>query len=296
MQDQDSRQACGDPTCERSLLPPEAACWGGLPLMWVEASPHVAQADLVVERNALVLMDSGCAQVDYGFGLQSLSCDLRAGSIGYFAQGTHLRASRWRWAPARRIAIDLQSACEAEPMLSEQFQRAPCTTEMEFHDAELAALVRGMAREAAHGSPNGRLFAESLSLGVMLRLQQRAAARHRRSRERGRLTAAQLQAVDDLVRSSLGRQISLGMLAQASGFSPAQFVRLFKNTVGCTPHQYVLRMRLERARDLVLATVLPLAVIADETGFSSQSHMTSAFVRALKTPPGEMRRQGRVRG
>ena len=69
-------------------------------------------------------------------------------------------------------------------------------------------------------------------------------------------------------------------------------MRLFKNTFACTPYQYVLDMRLRHARALVLGGQLPLAGIAEEAGFSSQSHMTTAFVRAFGATPGDLRRAG----
>lgn len=291
MQDEEPRNACGDPCHERSLLPAEGASWGGLPVAWLQARPHEVRADLVVERHVLVMIDSGSARADFGYGSRNLSCDLRAGAIGTFRQGTHMRMSHWRWPAARRIAVDLEAATLlGDTALAEQLRAAPWETEIEFHDPELAALVRGMVREAAAGCPNGRLFAESLSLGLALRLQQRAAARHGNGRERGRLAPAQVRKLDELIRTAGGRQVTLAMLAQASGFSPAQFVRLFRNTLGCSPHQYVLRSRLERARAMVVAGQMSLAMVAHETGFASQSHMTSAFVRAYGVPPGEMRR------
>ena len=141
--------------------------------------------------------------------------------------------------------------------------------------------------------PTGSCFAESLSLGVAMRLSRRAIARSGEGRERGKLTAAQVQRVEELVQSKLGGEASLGMLAQATGFSLSQFVRVFKNTFGCTPYHYVFSARIERARELVISSSVPLAIIAAETGFASQSHMTSAFVRAYKSPPGEMRRGSR---
>jgi AraC family transcriptional regulator len=166
-------------------------------------------------------------------------------------------------------------------------------TEIEFRDPELSAVVRAMVREIAGGCRNGRLYAESLSLGVALRLSQRRNTRSGAARERGKLSAQQLERVQDLVRNSLGGEVCLAALAAEAGFSPAQFVRLFKNTLGMTPYQYVLRARLERARQLVGASDLALTAIAAETGFSSQSHMTAAFAKTFNVRPGEMRRQER---
>ncbi|MCX8004016.1 MAG: AraC family transcriptional regulator [Burkholderiaceae bacterium] len=288
------RSECGEPAFERDLLAGSAAKEAALPIAWIEALPHVAFADIEIERPVLVLLDAGAVELDCGYGRRSVFYGLKAGSIGCFTQGTTLRASRWRWSSARRIAVQLEGACAGDPLLEEQFQRTPCRAELEFMDPELAALMRAMVREAASGGPHGRLYADSLRLGLMLRLQQRASAHTGRGRERARLSVSQLRALEHAVRESLGQPLTVAALAAVVGFSPAQFARLLKNTTGQSPHQYVLQIRLGRARELVLQDKLSLAAIAVETGFSSQSHMTSAFARMFGAPPGEMRRAARL--
>lgn len=280
-----------NPHQERSLLPaPAMAAWSGFPLAWVEAGATAIAGAHTLERTLLATLDHGSALADFGYRGRSRSLDLRAGAIGVFAAGTHMRHCRWRCENVRRIMVELDFDRLSAALPLEDLPRIPIATEFEFRDPALAAMLRAMVREAAEGCPNGPLFAQSLSVGLAMRLQQRAPVRDPRCRERGKLAPAQAQRVEELVRAQLATGISLGVLAQAAGFSTAQFVRLFKNTFGCTPHRYVLRMRLARSRELVLASQLTLAAIAHETGFASQSHMTSAFVRAFRVPPGEMRR------
>jgi AraC family transcriptional regulator len=287
MQHDRNERACGDPSFERSLFPQGAlARWMGLPIAWTESSPHQVRATLTSERNGLVMIDAGATQADFHYGVRAMSCEFTPGAIGFFAVGTELADSRWRWRATRRIALDLDAALPGAEGLLDTLRDLPRRTQIEFHDDELASVLRVMAAEVADGCPRGRLFAESLSLGVALRLQERAA----RTFERGKLMPAQLQRVQDLVDAQLARDLSLAQLAACTGFSPSQFVRLFKNTFGCTPHQYVLRARLARARALVVDTELSLAAVASATGFSSQSHLTSAFVRAFGVPPGKLRR------
>ena len=290
MQDSSSRSACGDPVFERSLLADDALeCWRGLPVSWIEASPHQVHADVLTERNVLVMIDSGSTQADFRYGRRAMSWEFRPGSIGLFTSGTELSLSTWRWTATRRIRLDLDAAlpeCELGALQGFRGQ-----TEIEFRDPELSAVLRAMVLEIVRGCVNGRLYAESLSLGVALRLQQRKS----HGRERGKLSAQQLRKVQDLIRSSLWKDLCLAALAKESGFSPAQFVRLFKNTVGCTPYQFLLQVRLERARELVQGSDQSLTAIAAQTGFASQSHMTSAFARAFAIRPGEMRRLARSR-
>jgi AraC family transcriptional regulator len=286
------QDTCGDPQHETALIPGHARSrWHGLDLEWIGVSPHVVRAELTAERAVLVMIDSGSARVDFRHGQRAMELDLRPGSIGLFTRGTELNRSRWHWHGGRRVVVALDSAAQVEPMLAEPLRRAQHQREFEFVDDELAALVRSMVAEAAGGSPNGRLFAQSLSLGLALRLHHRASARLGMHRERGRFTPAQARRVESLVHSVLGSDLSISTLADEAGFTPSQFVRMFKNTFQCTPHRYVVKARLDRARELVVAGKLPLAAIAVETGFASQSHMTMAFVRSFGAPPGALRRQ-----
>jgi AraC family transcriptional regulator len=284
-----------NPHHERSLFSAQAlAAWSGFPIGWVEASPAAAAGAHTVDKTLLAMLDTGAARAEFGYTRRSACLDLSAGAMGLFVAGTDMHHCRWRCDDGvRRIMIELRPDRLADPLLAEQLHRAPLQTQLEFRDDGLAAVLRSIVREVAAGCPNGALYAESLSLGIALRLQQRGSGAPC-SRERGKLSAVQAQRIEELVRSQLAKPISLRTLADAAGFSSAQFVRLFKNTFGCTPHHYVLRTRLARSRDLVLGSSLPLATIADEAGFASQSHMTSAFVRAYKTPPGQMRREATV--
>jgi AraC family transcriptional regulator len=122
----------------------------------------------------------------------------------------------------------------------------------------------------------------------------RVARTHGRTRrERGMLTAAQLRRVDERIAEAAAGGPSLAALADAAGYSKAHFVRLFRRSTGMSPHRYVLQRRLDRARHLIVTTALALAEVASEAGFSSQSHLNSAYVRRYGCTPGDARREAR---
>src|SRR6202007_3322713 len=148
----------------------------------------------------------------------------------------------------------------------------------EFDDEPLAAMLRAMLREVLDGSPNGALFAQSLSLGVLLHTRRtRGVKPGSGAVERGKLSTVQCQRVPELIEERLGEDLALPTLAGVAGLSRAQFVRLFRNATGTSPHRYVMRRRVERARELLRRTELPLAAIAADLGFSSQSHLNRLF-------------------
>ncbi|HEX4742176.1 MAG TPA: AraC family transcriptional regulator [Caulobacteraceae bacterium] len=87
---------------------------------------------------------------------------------------------------------------------------------------------------------------------------------------------------------------SLEAMAAQAGVTPSHFCRIFKKANGVTPHQYVMKARLERARELLLQTDTPAALVAEQLGFSSQSHFTHAFRQFTGRTPSDFRRQDKV--
>jgi AraC-like DNA-binding protein len=104
------------------------------------------------------------------------------------------------------------------------------------------------------------------------------------------LSDAQARRLVDHIHASLDCELSLFDLSKLVHCSPRQFVRLFSNTFGKTPHQYIINERVARAKDLLLQGRL-LVEIATTLGFSSQSHFSGTFRKATGMSPGRFRRQ-----
>jgi len=147
-----------------------------------------------------------------------------------------------------------------------------------------------MVREVADGCPNGALFAESLSMGLAMRLVATQGAEAAAARERGKLTTAQLRRIDAFIDAGIGGPLPLAAIADVAGLSPPHFTRLFRKALGCTPHQYVLGKRVQRARSCLERSDTAIASIALATGFASQSHMNAVFRKMCGLTPGALRR------
>lgn len=90
--------------------------------------------------------------------------------------------------------------------------------------------------------------------------------------------------------AELDGDLSLETLAREADLPVNTFLRSFRNNHGTSPHQYILARRVERAKALLISTDRPIAEIALDTGFASQSHLTTAFGRLTGLPPGSYRR------
>lgn len=104
-------------------------------------------------------------------------------------------------------------------------------------------------------------------------------------------------AISPVVRQAIGyiqdrldQSLTLENIAAAVNRSPSHFARQFRTCMGVPPYQYVLNLRLNRARELLQNTRLSIAEIAFETGFSHQEHLTRLFRREFGTTPAAYRK------
>lgn len=100
---------------------------------------------------------------------------------------------------------------------------------------------------------------------------------------------ARLYSVIEYIREHLDEDLSVPTLAARASLCVTHFRRLFQDATGIPPHRYVLSARLEKARKLLAITSMSISRIADECGFSNQSHLTSSFRLAHATTPAEYR-------
>jgi AraC-like DNA-binding protein len=105
----------------------------------------------------------------------------------------------------------------------------------------------------------------------------------------GGLPANKLRHVLEFIQTHIHQAMPLERLAAAVATSPFHFHRQFKGSTGKTPHQYIIEVRMERARALLSESDLPLAEIAMQVGFADQSHFSTAFRRTTSMTPRSYR-------
>jgi len=105
------------------------------------------------------------------------------------------------------------------------------------------------------------------------------------------LAGWKMRRVIDFIEDNLEGDLSLQAMAEEVDISPLYLARAFKAAVGQSPHQYVLARRIERAKELLRNTDLPVVDVALSSGFSSQSHLSHWFIRQVGVSPAVYRRQ-----
>jgi AraC family transcriptional regulator len=179
--------------------------------------------------------------------------------------------------------------------MAEVAESDPATLHIEeqvrFHDPLLLQLGLVLHQELEQPTATGGLYAQTAAqlLAVHLLRHYASVGTHIWEPARG-LTQRQVHRVLAFVQANLGHDLPLATLAQQVHLSPYHFARMFRQATGKSPHQCVLRLRLERAQWLLRTTDLPLAQIATESGFAHQSYLTNTFKRRLGLTPRAYRR------
>jgi AraC family transcriptional regulator len=160
----------------------------------------------------------------------------------------------------------------------------------------LREVALALKREAEAGCPGGRCYGETLANALAVHLVSHFSTRPIKPRDSGRgLARYQLNRTIDFINTHLAEDISLESLAGAAGLSPFHFARLFKRSTGVSPHQYVLRCRVERARGLLMRSKASIAEVAIEVGFCDQSHLAAHFKRVYGVSPKSFLQQIRYK-
>jgi AraC-like DNA-binding protein len=97
----------------------------------------------------------------------------------------------------------------------------------------------------------------------------------------------------DTIDREYARQLNVETLARAAYASPSHFARSFKRAFGETPHKYLLRRRIERAKELLRSTDLTVTEVSLEVGFQSLGSFSTAFRGLVGEPPSDYARRWR---
>lgn len=170
------------------------------------------------------------------------------------------------------------------------------TAEYQFSDSLVTAAALQIVEELRRGQEADRRFLDELGR-VLIRQTERVFAG--RAGSRVSPTSSQLSRLRSAlvwIDRHLDARITNAALAGHVGLGESHFRHVFTRTFGVPPNQYVQQRRLERARELLTLTSRPIAHIASDCGFASQSYLTTCFKARHGVTPARLRRATRNRG
>lgn len=158
-------------------------------------------------------------------------------------------------------------------------------------DALIGQLSTAFRRLCRGDSDPNALYVESIGTVFGTHLLRGLTDGGASSGQRIGLPTESLQRVTGFIEAHIGEHLDLTLLGRVAGFSPSHFGRLFKTSVGLTPHDYVMRRRVAKAEELLQHSGKKEVEIALLCGFSDDTLMARWFRRVLSCRPSEVRAQ-----
>jgi AraC family transcriptional regulator len=264
--------------------------WRGIIVEWHKLDPQELPEHYVEGHG--IAVNVGARPISFGWkdGDKRVDGAMNPGEFHLLTDG-ELNTPRWL-GTFDEISLVLDRhfvagvAREGLPASSVEF-----ATQRSTADLTIAFYADAFRTELANRSLNGPLYAETLTIGLTLHLLSHyAVARPRIPYPRGKLTSFQLRRVVELIMADLSEEVSLRAMAEEANVSPFHFTRMFRKTLGVTPHRFVLRQRIQKALHLIREGKLSLAQVATEAGFCDQAHFTHAFRSVVGTTPARYAR------
>ena len=163
-------------------------------------------------------------------------------------------------------------------------------------DPLIERLMLGVRNVLHDDDPSTAVYVDYLARAIVARLIRRHSAASvvsspaLTSQQKG---GRQIGKAIDFMEAHLERSLDLAMIAEAAGISPSHFARRFRATVGKAPHQYLIQIRIDRAKRLLSESDKGIAEIAFACGFASQEHLTRLFKRSCGLTPAGFRKARR---
>jgi AraC family transcriptional regulator len=199
--------------------------------------------------------------------------------------------SATEWTSARENIVVSFEPGQLEQLAAHEFDKGlPELTPLPFRTVDQTALriAQALQSELSRGERTNTLVVDALLTVFGVSILRRYVASRSISARVG-LSSFKRRRLDDFIRSHLGQKLKVTDLAKLCDLSPSCFMRAFANSYGESPHQHILRLRLDMAEALLHTPELSIAQIAYATGFSSQSHFTSAMRKHRRVTPSMLR-------
>ena len=239
-------------------LTSEGANWNNLMFAWYQEHPGCESGESIFQQHALEIMDvSSCSPHERRMGKTHLSYQLRGGEICFCPANT----SHWTtwerpmsftviaFTPTFLEGVSEQIWGSDRPERGSSWEhRVEFVPKWQIFDPIIQGIVTALRSDLSAGCPAGSLYGESFGTSLAVHILSQFSIIKRKIPDLQGLSRSSHEEVLEFIEAYLETDIRLEDLARIAGVSTFHFCRLFKQTMHITPHQYVIRRRIERAK------------------------------------------------
>jgi AraC family transcriptional regulator len=265
------------------LLSSQTAGWNSLHLIY-ELEPAGEMPAVVSSAHSLVICLGDC-QASFKLSDRWHSERYSSGDIIIFPAGEffpRVRIDR----PVPLIELFLPSDSLINAARETLPSKITLRSHLKLRDPLIQQMGLALKTELETAGVDSKLYADSMATALSVHLLQRYADRNLNIKEyKQGLPPHKLDRVIEYIQVNLEEDLSITKLADLVEISPHYFASLFKQSIGLTPHQYVVKCRLERAKILLRRSHLPIIEICHQVGWQNQSHFTRIFRQHFHITP-----------
>jgi AraC family transcriptional regulator len=241
-----------------------------------------------------ILLDHKGGDLETRLSADAALPDQRGGSpsMSFIPAGLRLWVCAEQAARIRHLDLHFDPERLAERLGEELDRDRLADPQFMVADERILSLARLIAEECASPDLRSDLYGDSLTLALLIDLMGFG---RKKERKRTPLSSWQLRRVTEFIEENCARSIRLQELAELLDLSQSYFSHAFKASTGMPPHQWQINARVRRVQERLLLGDAPIPVIAAETGFSDQAHLTRIFRRVVGETPAAWQRVRRVR-
>jgi AraC family transcriptional regulator len=191
------------------------------------------------------------------------------------------------------LTIYLRQAM-VDRLAEEFFDRDPkhiaLRPQLGFTDPLLEQLALALLRAMRDGERGAGLYVDQIAQTMavhILRVHCRGVSSQALANA---MSTSKFTRVLDYIDAAMDGELTLQAMAEIANMNPFYFARAFRRQFGVAPHRFVLRRRVDRAKQLLSETETPLVEVALNCGFSSQSHFAAVFHRHVGVTPSKFRK------
>jgi AraC family transcriptional regulator len=197
-----------------------------------------------------------------------------------------LKAERGAFANLLVLALDPVFVSRVAEGLELDADRIELTEQRGIADPTIRHIAMALRAGIQNGDALDRMYGEALSTALAVHLlREYGAAVLGPKRKCGGLPREKLVRAVEYIQDQLNADLTVSAIAQTAGVSPDHFTKLFKESTGQSPYQYVVEARVRKAKELLTTGKLTISEAAHHVGFADQSHLTRHFKRVFGLPP-----------